>query len=89
MKKRPHYGIEAPYVPACMLAGALAFLLLSLLQPWFLVGAAALIAQAFIRDYYRLLKKLGAVQLIKRELGIRYWYGGPWAATSAVLATKI
>jgi ubiquinone/menaquinone biosynthesis C-methylase UbiE len=34
------------------------------------------------------LKASGAVQVAEESLGLRFWYGGPWAATRLVRADK-
>jgi SAM-dependent methyltransferase len=39
-------------------------------------------------DYVRWLRELGWSDVSVRNLGWRFWYGGPWAATSLVSATK-
>jgi ubiquinone/menaquinone biosynthesis C-methylase UbiE len=39
-------------------------------------------------EYARRLQALGARNVLGRSLGWRYWYGGPWTATTLVTATK-
>jgi SAM-dependent methyltransferase len=39
-------------------------------------------------QYAELLRRLGAVDVGVRRLGWRFWYGGPWFATSMVSAAK-
>ena len=39
-------------------------------------------------EYEAELRRLGAVDVERRGLGWRYWYGGPWMATSLVTARK-
>lgn len=39
-------------------------------------------------EYRQTLAGLGAADVAVRGLGWRYWYGGPWAATRLVTATK-
>lgn len=41
-----------------------------------------------VADYARVLTKLGAGDVTVRKLGIRYWYGSPATASSAVSATR-
>jgi arsenite methyltransferase len=38
--------------------------------------------------YYAQLAKLGMSNLARRRLGWRFWWGGPWAPTRLVTATK-
>jgi cyclopropane fatty-acyl-phospholipid synthase-like methyltransferase len=40
------------------------------------------------KEYERALRRHGAVDVRRRGLGWRYWYGGPWMATSLVTARK-
>jgi arsenite methyltransferase len=40
------------------------------------------------RDYATRLKSLGMVDVQRRNLGWRMWWGGPWGATRIVTATK-
>ncbi|HSS67370.1 MAG TPA: isocitrate/isopropylmalate family dehydrogenase, partial [Nocardioidaceae bacterium] len=40
------------------------------------------------KEYEEELRRLGAVDVERRGLGWRYWYGGPWMATSLVTARK-
>jgi ubiquinone/menaquinone biosynthesis C-methylase UbiE len=40
------------------------------------------------RQYEALLAKLGMSAVARRSLGWRFWWGGPWAATRLVTATK-
>ena len=39
-------------------------------------------------EYTATLRELGATDVTDRNLGWRFWYGGPWAATKLVTATK-
>jgi arsenite methyltransferase len=39
-------------------------------------------------QYAERLRELGLENVRRRGLGWRYWYGGPWMATSLVTATK-
>src|SRR3954469_11785028 len=39
-------------------------------------------------EYEAELRRLGAADVTRRRLGWRYWYGGPWMATSLVTARK-
>jgi ubiquinone/menaquinone biosynthesis C-methylase UbiE len=39
-------------------------------------------------EYVNALRALGATDVSSRDLGWRFWYGGPWAATRLVTATK-
>ncbi|WP_343948579.1 class I SAM-dependent methyltransferase [Nonomuraea longicatena] len=39
-------------------------------------------------DYESVLRGLGAADVRRRDLGWRYWYGGPWSATWMVEAYK-
>jgi len=39
-------------------------------------------------DYAKWLRELGMSDVTVRNLGWRFWYGGPWGATSLVSATK-
>jgi ubiquinone/menaquinone biosynthesis C-methylase UbiE len=40
------------------------------------------------RQYQAQLVKLGMSAITRRGLGWRFWWGGPWAATRLVQATK-
>jgi len=40
------------------------------------------------KEYEEELRRLGAADVERRGLGWRYWYGGPWMATSLVTARK-
>jgi len=40
------------------------------------------------RDYARRLAELGSPDVVRRPLGWRFWYGGPWMAASLVSATR-
>jgi arsenite methyltransferase len=51
-------------------------------------GRLVLVDFRHTQDYQRTLLSLGAGTVTRRNLGVRYWYGGPWAAASAVLAAK-
>ena len=39
-------------------------------------------------EYVRRLRQLGLREAERRDLGWRFWYGGPWMATSLVAASK-
>jgi SAM-dependent methyltransferase len=39
-------------------------------------------------EYLATLRGLGAIDIASRNLGWRFWYGGPWAATKLVTASK-
>jgi ubiquinone/menaquinone biosynthesis C-methylase UbiE len=39
-------------------------------------------------DYAKWLRELGMRDVTMRNLGWRFWYGGPWGATNLVSATK-
>ena len=39
-------------------------------------------------EYVGRLRQLGIADSSERSLGWRYWYGGPWAATKLVTASK-
>jgi ubiquinone/menaquinone biosynthesis C-methylase UbiE len=39
-------------------------------------------------QYRETLERLGMVDVATRPLGWRFWYGGPWMATTLVSATK-
>jgi SAM-dependent methyltransferase len=51
-------------------------------------GRAALADFRFTDAYADELKKAGLVDVTRRGLGLRFWYGGPWAATYVVTARK-
>ncbi|APR76821.1 Hypothetical protein A7982_02168 [Minicystis rosea] len=51
-------------------------------------GRAVLADFRFTDDYADELKKAGLVDVTCRELGPRFWYGGPWAATRVVMSRK-
>ena len=52
-------------------------------------GGRLLIADIqFTAQYAERLRELGMAEVGRRGLGWRYWYGGPWMATSLVTATK-
>ncbi len=40
------------------------------------------------RQYQAHLIKVGMSDVSRRRLGWRFWWGGPWAATYLVIATK-
>ncbi len=42
----------------------------------------------FTSDYARDLRAAGITDVVESSLGLRFWYGGPWAATRLVRATK-
>lgn len=41
-----------------------------------------------VRDYADTLRAAGLVEVREEGLGLRFWYGGPWAATRLVRAQK-
>lgn len=52
-------------------------------------GGRVLLADfKFVGDYAKTLRDAGAVEVQTRGLGLRFWYGGPWAATRLVTATS-
>ena len=52
-------------------------------------GGRALLADfKFTGDYAKTLEGAGLVEVRSRGLGVRFWYGGPWAATTLVSAKK-
>ena len=52
-------------------------------------GGRALLADfKFTADYAKTLEAAGLVEVRSRGLGVRFWYGGPWAATRLVSARK-
>jgi arsenite methyltransferase len=52
-------------------------------------GGRALVADfKFTGDYAKTLEAAGLVEVRSRRLGVRFWYGGPWAATTLVSARK-
>jgi ubiquinone/menaquinone biosynthesis C-methylase UbiE len=52
-------------------------------------GGRLLIADIWAtRQYQAHLAKLGMNNVTRRRLGWRFWWGGPWAATRLVTATK-
>lgn len=52
-------------------------------------GGRALLADfRFTRDYAEQSVKAGLQDVGRRGLGLRFWYGGPWAATEVVTARK-
>ncbi|MFO0599682.1 MAG: class I SAM-dependent methyltransferase [Myxococcaceae bacterium] len=51
-------------------------------------GRVALADFKFVGDYSRTLAEVGLGEVRVRGLGVRFWYGGPWAATSVVTAIK-
>jgi len=40
------------------------------------------------REYQEHLAEYGMNPLVRRRLGWRFWWGGPWAATRIVTGTK-
>lgn len=40
------------------------------------------------QEYVAALQQLGMIEVTRRGLGWRFWYGGPWMATTLVTATK-
>lgn len=52
-------------------------------------GGRVLLADfKFTSDYAKSLKDAGLSEVTTRGLGVRFWYGGPWAATTLVSATR-
>ena len=51
-------------------------------------GQLALADFRFTSDYVRDLREAGTTDVVESSLGLRFWYGGPWAATRLVRATK-
>lgn len=51
-------------------------------------GQLALADFRFTSDYARELRAAGIADVVESSLGPRFWYGGPWAATRLVRATK-
>jgi ubiquinone/menaquinone biosynthesis C-methylase UbiE len=52
-------------------------------------GGRLLIADIWATRHYRAhLAKIGMSNITRRRLGWRLWWGGPWAATRLVTATK-
>jgi arsenite methyltransferase len=52
-------------------------------------GGRLMIADIWATRQYRAhLAKLGMSNIARRKLGWRFWWGGPWAATRLVTATK-
>jgi arsenite methyltransferase len=41
-----------------------------------------------VADYARRLRDVGSPDVVRRPLGWRFWYGGPWMAASLVSATR-
>ena len=42
----------------------------------------------YVSDYAKTLKEAGLSEVQVRGLGVRFWYGGPWASTSLVTARR-
>lgn len=51
-------------------------------------GRLAIADFRHVEDYAEALRMAGATDVHSRGLGWRFWYGGPWAATGLVTATK-
>ncbi|MDP2270120.1 MAG: class I SAM-dependent methyltransferase [Archangium sp.] len=52
-------------------------------------GGRVLLADfKYVADYSKTLKEAGLHEVTTRGLGVRFWYGGPWAATSVVTARR-
>lgn len=52
-------------------------------------GGRALLADfKYANDYAETLRAAGLIDVQTRGLGARFWYGGPWAATTAVSARR-
>ena len=51
-------------------------------------GRIAIADYRATREYAARLRELGVADVRTRGLGARFWYGGPWAATTLVTARK-
>lgn len=51
-------------------------------------GRLAIVDINATRMYARRLRTLGMSEVVRRPLGWRFWYGGPWVAASLVRATR-
>ena len=52
-------------------------------------GGQVLLADfKYVGDYTKTLREAGLVEVQTRSLGPRFWYGGPWAATSLVTGRR-
>ncbi|MDQ2850247.1 MAG: class I SAM-dependent methyltransferase [Actinomycetota bacterium] len=51
-------------------------------------GQLAIADFRHVKDYAEQLRTAGATNVHTRGLGWRFWYGGPWAATRLIMATK-
>ncbi len=52
-------------------------------------GGRVLLADfKYVADYAKTLREAGLREVQTRRLGVRFWYGGPWAATSLVTAVR-
>lgn len=52
-------------------------------------GGRVLLADfKYVGDYAKTLREAGLSEVQTRGLGLRFWYGGPWAATSLVTARR-
>jgi ubiquinone/menaquinone biosynthesis C-methylase UbiE len=52
-------------------------------------GGRVLLADfKFTGDYAKTLREAGLSDVQTRGLGVRFWYGGPWAATTLVTARR-
>ena len=52
-------------------------------------GGRVLLADfKYVGDYAKTLREAGLVEVQTRSLGPRFWYGGPWAATSLVTGRR-
>lgn len=51
-------------------------------------GRLAIADFRYVRDHAAVLDELGWTQVTRTDLGPRFWYGGPWAGTCLLTATK-
>ncbi len=51
-------------------------------------GRLAIADIKFAREYVRRLRQLGLNDVKEKNLGPRFWYGGPWMATKLVMCVK-
>jgi hypothetical protein len=80
-RRRGSYGIDAPYAPTLIAAMIVVVLVLAIISGsvWPFRGT---------RHHQAQLAKIGMSDVTRRRLGWRFWWGGPWAATRLVTATK-